>query len=104
MRELRDRLRLPLEPLASLSAFGQMPRQDFDRDRAFKTRVSRLVHLPHPARAERRQDLVRTETHPCSDHQCLAPAVQLTTSVTDLSFSCAAIVSTRNRWPSADTS
>src|SRR6266508_4548572 len=104
MRELRDRLGLPLEPLPSLSAFGQMPRQDFDRDRAFKTRVACLVHFPHPARAERRQDLVGTETRACSDRQCLAPAIQLTTSVTGLSRSCAAIVTTRNRWPSAETS
>src|SRR6266498_1392322 len=68
MGKLRDRLRLPLEPLPSLSAFGQMPRQDFDRDRAFQTRVSRLVYLPHPSGSERREDFVRSETAACRDH------------------------------------
>ena len=61
MRELRDRLRLPLEPLANLGGGRQMLRQHLDRDGALEPRVPRLVDLSHPPGAERRQDLVGTE-------------------------------------------
>jgi hypothetical protein len=49
MRELRDRLRLPLEALARLGRYGEMRRQDLDRDLAAQPRVPRPVHFPHPA-------------------------------------------------------
>ena len=35
-------------------------RQDFDRDVALQPRIARAIHLAHAARAERRNDLVRT--------------------------------------------
>ena len=62
VRELRDRLRLPLEALPDLGRSRQVRRQHLDRHRAVQPRVPRPVHLPHPSRAERREDLVRTET------------------------------------------
>ena len=62
MRELRDRLRLALEALAHLGRRRHVRRQHLDRHRPLQPRVPRLVDLPHPARAERRQDLVGAET------------------------------------------
>ena len=41
---------------------GQLRREDLDRDVAVQLRVARAVDLAHPARAERREDLVGTET------------------------------------------
>ena len=61
MRELRDRLRLPLETLADLGRGGKMRRQDLDRHRPVESGVPRPVHLSHAARAERRDDLVGPE-------------------------------------------
>src|SRR5687767_15790632 len=57
VRELRDRLRLPLEALARLDRGRHVCRQDLDRHGPLEPRIARLVHLPHPARPERRQDL-----------------------------------------------
>ena len=51
--------RLALEPLPSLFTFEEFFRQDLDRDVSPEPRVLRPVDLPHPARAERGEDLVR---------------------------------------------
>ena len=65
----REDLRLALEPRQPLGVLGHRLRQDLDRDLAVELGVPRPVHLSHPARAERRQDLVgaelrsRGETH-----------------------------------------
>ena len=40
---------------------GHVRREDLDRDRALEPRVLRLVDLAHPARADRRDDLVGAE-------------------------------------------
>ena len=61
MRERRDRLRLPLEAGERVGVGGEALREDLDRDVAVEPRVARPVDLPHPARAERRQDLVGSE-------------------------------------------
>ena len=61
MRELRDRLRLALEPLPDFRRRRHVLRQHLHRDRPLQPRVPRLVDLAHPARAQRRKDLVRTE-------------------------------------------
>ena len=61
MRELRDRLRFPLEALASIRGRHRPFRQHLDRDGALEPRVPRLVDLSHPARANGREDLVRAE-------------------------------------------
>ena len=47
--------------LQPLRIRGQRLRQDLDRHLAREPRVPRPVDLPHPARAERRDDLVGTE-------------------------------------------
>ena len=62
--ELGDRLGLALEALAGFGRGREVRRQNFDRDGSLQPRVARPVDLAHPARAERRQDLVRTETGP----------------------------------------
>ena len=64
VRELRDRLRLPLEALAHFGGRRQVLREHLDGHGPLEPRVLRLVHLSHAARAERREDLVRAE--PCS--------------------------------------
>ena len=69
MRELRDRLRLALEPLADFGRGREMLRQNLDRDRALEPRVLRLVDLAHPSGADRREDLVGTETRTCGQGQ-----------------------------------
>ena len=61
MRELRDRLRFSLETLTRLGGCRRVRRQYLHRHRPLQPRVLRLVHLPHPACAQRRQDLVGTQ-------------------------------------------
>ena len=51
VRELRDRLCLPLEPLPRLGRSREMLRQDLDRHRPSEPRVPRPVHLSHSSRA-----------------------------------------------------
>jgi hypothetical protein len=50
------------EPLALPGHGTEARREDLQRDDAAEPRVARAVDLPHPARAERRLDLVRPET------------------------------------------
>ena len=104
VRDLRDRLRLALEPLPQLRARREMLRQDLDRDRALEPRVSRLVDLPHPARADGRQDLVRPELRPRRErHGFLRAAAQLTSTLVGSSFDEICWL-TRKRLPSGKTS
>jgi hypothetical protein len=58
--ERRNRARFVFEALSRLGIVGQRPNQHFDRDRPVEPRVARAVDLPHPARAKRRQNLVRS--------------------------------------------
>ncbi len=51
---------------------GEGSRQHLDRHLPPQPRVPRLVHLPHPARAKRGDDLVGAETRP-GDHAHLNP-------------------------------
>ncbi len=64
MREGGDRLRLPLEARERRGVAGDALGKDLDRDVPVEPRVPRPVDLAHPARAERRQDLVGAETCP----------------------------------------
>ena len=61
MRQLGNRLGLALEALAGLGRRGQVRRQDLDGDGPLEPRVLSPVDFPHAARADRRQDFVRTE-------------------------------------------
>ena len=74
VRELRDRLRLALEPLPDLGRRREMRRQHLDRDRPLEPRVARLVDLAHPARADRREDLVGAEAVPAGGSFPVPPA------------------------------
>ena len=65
----RDRPRLTLEAFAPVR-IGRYPRrQDLDRDGSIQTSVACLVHLPHSAYADGREDLVRTQPRACAELQ-----------------------------------
>ena len=69
-------LRLALEALAQLLVGGQVLRQDLDGDGPLEARVPRPVDLAHPARAERREDLVGTEPGTCRQRQIVSCPVR----------------------------
>ena len=58
---------------ARASGFAAVLREDLDGDVAVELRVARAVDLAHAARAERREDLVGTETG-SGDESHFAPA------------------------------
>ena len=64
MRELRDGARLAIEALPELGVLGELRRQHLDGDDAVQARVLRAIDLAHAAGADRRLDLVRTQTGP----------------------------------------
>ena len=66
----RDRLRLALEPRERVGIGRDGLREDLDRDVPVQLPVPRPVHLPHPARAERREDLVGTESSTRGKRHC----------------------------------
>ena len=57
----RDRTRFAVETFFGLRIMGEMGRQDLDRDRPFEPGIACAIHLTHPARAKRRNDLIRPE-------------------------------------------
>ena len=73
VRQARDRPRLALEPLAELGVGGQCCRQDLDRDGAIEPRVARPIDLAHPAGAEQRHDLVRSQPRSGWEHVVSCP-------------------------------
>jgi hypothetical protein len=58
------RLGLVLEAAKAVGILRNIAGQDLDGNVALQPLVSRPVHLPHPASAQRRQDLVGAETGP----------------------------------------
>ena len=58
--ERGDGAGLALEPFTNLGVFGKVRGEDLDRDVAPQARVLRPVDLPHPAGAQRADDLVGT--------------------------------------------
>jgi hypothetical protein len=58
MRKRGYRLRLALEPRERVRIARDRDRHHLDRHLSLQPRVPRAVNLPHPASAERRQDLV----------------------------------------------
>ena len=61
MRQRRDRQGLALEPRQGIRIRRERLRQHLDRHLALQLRIPRPVHLSHPARAQRRDDLVGPE-------------------------------------------
>ena len=61
VRERRHRLRLGLEAGERVGVIGEVLGQHLDRHVALEAGVAGAVDLPHPAGAERRDDLVRAE-------------------------------------------
>ncbi len=65
VRERRDGPGLAVEAGAGDGVGGQAVREDLDRDVAPEPGVAGLPDLAHPSRAERRENLVRTEAVAC---------------------------------------
>ena len=61
MIEARDRARLALQSRAELRVRGELGGEDFHRDVAPEARVDGAIDLAHATRADRADDLVRTE-------------------------------------------
>ena len=62
--DLGDGARLALEALARFRVVGHAGRKHLDRDEAVEAGIARPEDLAHPARAQRLENLVRTETRP----------------------------------------
>jgi len=60
--------RFALEACKAIGVRCEGGRQDFDRHLATELRVSGAIDLAHSARAERREDLIRTEATACQRH------------------------------------
>ena len=56
-----NRAGLLLEPGTEVRVYGDVRRQHLDGDAAFEPRVARLVYLPHAARTEEADELIRSE-------------------------------------------
>ena len=98
----------PLSPLvrSAHSASGSSARRSgstFTATVRSEPRVPRLVHLPHPARAQRRQDLVGAEVCSGGDAHRLSSAVQSRTTVIGGETRLSGSVTTRKRCPSGVT-
>ena len=70
MRQRRDRLRLALEPRQRVGSFATESGRTLIATSRSSFAVARPVDLSHPARAERREDLVRPEARSSSQSQC----------------------------------
>ena len=72
MGQRRDGLRFAVEARLHIGTVCPVGREHLDGDRAVQPRVGRLVDFTHAARADERDDFVRTEA--CSGiqgHDCL---------------------------------
>src|SRR5262245_6823646 len=81
MIERSQELCLALEPREALGIERKAFRQDLDRDVAIQFRVTGAIDLAHSTRAERRDDLVRTDTG-----AAVQPQTSLAISTTSDSF------------------
>src|SRR5436309_11210749 len=70
-----DCSRFLLEPAPSCRIAGHLRRQDFDGHVSAEPSVSREIDLTHPARAQRREDLILTEMGAYFDERIIAAAV-----------------------------
>ena len=69
MVQRREHFRFALKPREPIVVGGERGRQDLDRDLAFQLRVRRAIHLPHPAFADLRGDLIDAESRAGSEGQ-----------------------------------
>ena len=95
---------LALEASQPLGVLRHVLREHLDRHVAPEPRVPRPVNLPHPARPQRRKDLVGTETGAGGDRHLLVSAAQFSTSVIRLALASPTTVLARNRCPSGEMS
>src|SRR5262249_13898331 len=75
MRERGDGARLALEARHRVGVAGGIGRQYFDGHVAAEARVAAAVNLPHPALADQRHDLVRTDAGAGTEHRGLIIAL-----------------------------
>jgi hypothetical protein len=61
MIQTGNRLRFALEALLASRVRGKMSREDLDSDSTFQSCVPGAINLSHPARAERLNNLIRSE-------------------------------------------
>jgi hypothetical protein len=64
MIERREHLCLALKPSHTVGIESEGRRQDFECHVAVELRVPSPTHFPHAARADGREDFVRSETSP----------------------------------------
>jgi hypothetical protein len=69
MIQRREHFRLALKPREAIGLGSDRRRQDLDRDLAFQPGVGRTKHLPHPALANLRGDVIHAETRAGSEGQ-----------------------------------
>src|SRR5438309_5949758 len=87
MVERGQHLRLALEACAPVRIERERIGNDFERDVATELRIARAIHLAHPARAERRDDLIRPEAAAGADGHgaafvAFSDATQFSTTLT----------------------
>ena len=70
MLQGRDGPRLAFEALLQIWVRRNMGRQDLDRDRTVEPGIARALHFAHPAGAQSRQNLIRTEFGAGIEHDC----------------------------------
>jgi len=64
-------LRFAREPRKAIRIAGQRRRQNLDGDIAAKFRITRAIHLSHPAGAEGGEDLIRPESSAGSERHLI---------------------------------
>ena len=67
MIQRRCRARFELEAAEMITARRQLGRENFQRDVALELRIARAINLAHAAGADRRDDLVRTDSRSRSE-------------------------------------
>ena len=60
---------LPLESSEAVRIVREERREDLDSDVAIQTRITGTIDLPHPSRANQRENLVRTQPRACIEAQ-----------------------------------
>jgi hypothetical protein len=71
----RDVPSLPSEPFPEARVGCEMRGQEFNCDHAVESRVASAINLTHPARAKRRDDLVRAQASSGSKRHRIEPAM-----------------------------
>ncbi len=104
MIQTRNSSCFTLEALLPDGIGRKLSRNNLDRNCSIQPRVPRAIHLAHPARAQRRHDLVRPKFAPGCERHLFSFAAQLSTTDMGCVSACLTCVLIRNRCPSRLTS